>query len=49
MLKLNTICKNVKKYNKPFSGTVAGVITDITMPLYREKEGNYIVMLKLID
>ena len=41
--------KNLEKTNKTFSGTVVGVVTDITKPLYREKEGNYIVMVKIID
>ena len=49
MLRLNTIGKNITKNNRPISGTVVGVVVDISKPLHKEKEGIYIQMIKIID
>lgn len=43
------MAQNTDHYKKPISTTLVGVISDATSPMYREKESNYIVMLKIID
>lgn len=46
---LTTICKNIQRHKQPISNTIVGIVTDCTKPLYRPKEKNYIVQVKLID
>lgn len=49
MLKLAHLANNLHKQNHPISTTLVAVVTDATRPLYRQKEDNYIVMLKVVD
>lgn len=43
------MANNIIKCGRPMSSSVIGVVTDVTRPLYREKEDNYIVMIKIVD
>ena len=49
MKKLAFVAQNTSRYNKPISATVVAVVADVTYPLFRPKEQNYIVMIKVID
>lgn len=46
---LAQVAQNTDCYKKPISTTLVALVTDATSPLFRDKEANYIVMLKVID
>lgn len=49
MLNLASLASNIHKQSRPISNTIVGVVTDVTRPLFRPKENNWIVMVKVID
>lgn len=49
MQKLASLANNIQKQSRPISNSIVGVVIDVTKPLYREKQNNYIVMIKIID